>query len=296
MRIPIDAPVEVQQAFRELWAAIERTQGKNVDLHGTRLMNAGDSVGPSDYVTQRELTAALADASADTSGSSTDQETFRSTVTFLGIVRFPAFSDGSAHHCILFVDENGDLAVDEDHLSFNQSANIVNVGFATLIEWFHQANISSPAANVVAVNHAADIAGPFLRFVLGPDDATGIALVKNGTQLEIRQAGGGGALTTLLFSGGAGAYTTLVIGTDPGGADILRVGGNITVVDVNASGDVRAGGALRQHDGVLLHSTTALTDGAGASAGTLTNAPAAGNPTKWIEVDDNGTIRKIPAW
>ena len=41
---------------------------------------------------------------------------------------------------------------------------------------------------------------------------------------------------------------------------------------------------------------TALTNGSGASAGTLTNAPAAGNPTKWISIDDAGTTRKIPCW
>lgn len=31
-------------------------------------------------------------------------------------------------------------------------------------------------------------------------------------------------------------------------------------------------------------------------AGTITNAPAAGNPTKWIPINDNGTTRYIPAW
>jgi hypothetical protein len=40
----------------------------------------------------------------------------------------------------------------------------------------------------------------------------------------------------------------------------------------------------------------AFTNNAGASAGTLTNAPAIGNPTKWIPINDNGTIRNIPAW
>lgn len=46
-----------------------------------------------------------------------------------------------------------------------------------------------------------------------------------------------------------------------------------------------------------LHTTTTnLTNGAGAGAGTLTNAPAAGNPTKWLPVNDNGTTRYIPAW
>lgn len=42
--------------------------------------------------------------------------------------------------------------------------------------------------------------------------------------------------------------------------------------------------------------TTTFTDGAAAAVGTLTNAPAAGNPTKWIPIDDNGTTRYIPAW
>lgn len=46
----------------------------------------------------------------------------------------------------------------------------------------------------------------------------------------------------------------------------------------------------------LLHTGTALTDGAGAALGTLANAPAAGNPTKWIPIDDNGTTRHVPAW
>lgn len=46
----------------------------------------------------------------------------------------------------------------------------------------------------------------------------------------------------------------------------------------------------------LLSTNTAITSGAGAAAGTLTNAPAAGDPTKWIPVSDNGTTRYIPAW
>lgn len=46
----------------------------------------------------------------------------------------------------------------------------------------------------------------------------------------------------------------------------------------------------------LLATTAALADGAAANAGTLTNAPAAGDPTKWVPIDDNGTIRYVPAW
>lgn len=50
-------------------------------------------------------------------------------------------------------------------------------------------------------------------------------------------------------------------------------------------------------DGNLMKiSGYAFTNGSGASAGTLSNAPAVGNPTKWIPIDDNGTTRYIPAW
>ena len=56
------------------------------------------------------------------------------------------------------------------------------------------------------------------------------------------------------------------------------------------SGGVQVGTAT------LLTSTVALTNGAGAATGTLTNAPAVGNPTKWIPINDNGTTRYIPAW
>lgn len=46
----------------------------------------------------------------------------------------------------------------------------------------------------------------------------------------------------------------------------------------------------------LMASSVALTNGAAAATGTLLNAPAAGNPTKWIPINDNGTTRYIPAW
>lgn len=41
---------------------------------------------------------------------------------------------------------------------------------------------------------------------------------------------------------------------------------------------------------------TNQTDGAGASVGTLTNAPSAGNPAFWIPITVNGATRFIPAW
>lgn len=49
-------------------------------------------------------------------------------------------------------------------------------------------------------------------------------------------------------------------------------------------------------DTTLLHTGTRLANGAGVALGTLANAPTAGNPTKWISIDDNGTTRFIPTW
>lgn len=58
----------------------------------------------------------------------------------------------------------------------------------------------------------------------------------------------------------------------------------------------RAGGIKITGDTTLIHTGTALANGSAANAGTLNNAPAAGNPTKWVPIDDNGTTRFIPAW
>lgn len=48
--------------------------------------------------------------------------------------------------------------------------------------------------------------------------------------------------------------------------------------------------------GVTLQFVGAITDGSSVGAGTLNNAPTVGDPSKWIPIDDNGTIRYIPTW
>jgi len=73
----------------------------------------------------------------------------------------------------------------------------------------------------------------------------------------------------------------------------ISVNGTLTANNsVFISGNLQvAGGAT-----TLLKTTSAWNNGAAAAAGTLTNAPVAGNPTKWLAFDDNGTIRYVPAW
>jgi hypothetical protein len=92
--------------------------------------------------------------------------------------------------------------------------------------------------------------------------------------------------------------------TPPGGVNALErmrihASGGISIGDTTDPGNtnLRVAGSYFTHTATfLMRSTVTFNNGAGAGAGTLTNAPAAGDPTKWIPVDDNGTTRYIPAW
>lgn len=76
--------------------------------------------------------------------------------------------------------------------------------------------------------------------------------------------------------------TKIIIDDNSGGSKSLRVE---AVNGIKITGDT-----------VLIHTGTNYGNGAAAQVGTLTNAPAPGNPTKWIPIDDNGTTRYIPSW
>lgn len=67
----------------------------------------------------------------------------------------------------------------------------------------------------------------------------------------------------------------------------------IEFADIKAS-TVEAG--LTDSTTILIASSQTLVNGAGVAAGTLLNAPVAGNPTKWVTINDNGTTRQVPAW
>lgn len=67
-------------------------------------------------------------------------------------------------------------------------------------------------------------------------------------------------------------------------------------VSINTTSDPGAGMIYTNAATFMIRTKTSYTNGAAAGAGTITTAPTAGNPTKWIPVDDNGTTRYIPAW
>lgn len=105
---------------------------------------------------------------------------------------------------------------------------------------------------------------------------------------------------------GSAATTSINFGTANtgiyGDATSIRFSfaGNNRITFLN-SGNVAFSGNLscaQLQTGVttFLSSSVSLTNGAGTSVGTLTNAPSVGNPTKWIPINDNGTTRYIPCW
>lgn len=106
-----------------------------------------------------------------------------------------------------------------------------------------------------------------------------------------------GIATPTLSSTGTSVTNTVASTVYIGGAPIN--GTNTTSTTkwaLNVAADSSFIAALTLGSTTLLTTNVALTNGAGASVGTLSNAPAAGNPTKWVPVNDNGTTRYIPMW
>ena len=76
-------------------------------------------------------------------------------------------------------------------------------------------------------------------------------------------------------------------------AQKMQVGSGLSVGTTSEPGD---GMIYTNAATFMIRTKTSYSNGAGAGGGTITNAPAAGNPTKWIPIDDNGTTRYVPAW
>lgn len=105
---------------------------------------------------------------------------------------------------------------------------------------------------------------------------------------------------------GLGAGNNLTTGSNNiiiGDGNVLTPAANVSnviMIGINAVGqmDYNLTNAnqwtLQQTN--LANFSSSLTNGAAANTATLTNAPVAGNPTKWVPINDNGTTRYIPAW
>jgi hypothetical protein len=99
--------------------------------------------------------------------------------------------------------------------------------------------------------------------------------------------------STYGFGWGSGNTTT-----SPDTA-VMRSSAGLAEVNNGTTGtfrDLQVRDLYTNNASFLIRTKTTITAGAGSSSGTLTNAPVAGNPTKWIGIDDNGTTRYVPAW
>lgn len=153
---------------------------------------------------------------------------------------------------------------------------------ATLLTWLTGVLAAPPT-----IGGTAPGAATFSQ--LNAQGTTTIGSFTLGTTLNLFSAGATLSVTPNNVSGANGVdYDTsfVVGGAGPHKFKIAGVQyGAFTTAGVSTVG------------GAVIHTTTsALTNGAGAGAGTLLNAPVAGNPTKWIGINDNGVTRYIPAW
>jgi hypothetical protein len=93
-------------------------------------------------------------------------------------------------------------------------------------------------------------------------------------------------------------FTSQLALSDGGNGSLAQLGdvgaiGNGTIITVDENNQrVYTSGTTQ----LIGTNGVAYANNAAAAVGTLNNAPAAGNPTKWIPINDNGTVRNIPAW
>lgn len=157
--------------------------------------------------------------------------------------------------------------------------NVGGSGFSSRVIWFgdlHTSGVAVPAAAMRWKNAAGtDIAAGSVT-ITAPR-ATGNAV---GGSI-ILQTGPAGASSAVLQT----ATTRLTI--SPNGVVTLAAP-TVAAENLVINGSGGAGqGSIRLNN---------LTNGAGAAAGTLANAPSAGDPSFWIPVSIAGATRFIPAW
>ena len=141
-------------------------------------------------------------------------------------------------------------------------------------------NILCIETNAVGDAQHALIYGAFL---------TGNVIIGNSVDGTNRDFGGVPGTNMLKLLNGTAATGTNV--TNGGYFTVL--GGVLSWVDQNGIVTQLSNTSSGQLDGAA---TVPYTNNAGAQLATTTNGPLAGNPTKWIPINDNGTIRNIPAW
>lgn len=182
----------------------------------------------------------------------------------------------------------GNLAVWQGgNIELNLSANSFRIRRDATYGWASATNNNAPpdlfmSRQAAATLHlgAADAASPVAQtfgvqgVVAGNGNTAGATWTIQGS-LSNGSGGGDVNFNTTLSNAASGVQNT--------GALALRLKGGTQLVYTNSATQI-------------LGTLTTITGGGTAQAPTLTAGPVAGNPTKWLPYDDNGTTRYIPSW
>ena len=186
------------------------------------------------------------------------------------------------------------------------SANVVLNGTALI--WNSRLVVHSPADGVLTVTDG--VGTSFGRLCFGGTTSSFPAIKRNGANFDLRLADDSaycnvnchdviassvycsnvvavGANNTNLVLGGAGVTMNLI---DSAASFVIAVTGGNTIATFGG-GQTLTLNLIDQ--GLRINNQVS---GAGASTGTLTNAPSAGNPNFWLPINIAGTVRYVPCW
>lgn len=218
-----------------------------------------------------------------------------------GVTIGNAVTGGTANR-VLFIDGAGDLA-DSANLTFDGSAfavgSDITIGFSTDVL------LARDAANALALRNGT--AAQNLRIYNTFTDASNyercnMNWTANAFLIRTTQAGTGSARSLTVGTQGA---NSLIFQTNGNTRITIDTAGNMlwnidNTLNVGATGGARPQSIfaatsiqIEGNNGLRL---TNQTDGAGVAAGTLTNAPTAGDPAIWLPVTVNGSPRFVPCW
>lgn len=157
--------------------------------------------------------------------------------------------------------------------------------------------ITGGTASGILWNNAGVLAGgPAVTDATGNVNAATAAAVGFVSSSKMNAPSDG--ILTLLNNAGSG-FTRLQLGGTTASFPAFQANGsNIDLITASNSNfaSIRLLAVTINDTSFLLRTGTAMPNGAAAQTATLTNGPTAGNPTKWIPINDNGTTRYIPTW
>lgn len=237
------------------------------------------------------------------------------TTTSIGQVAGFTFGGSAAGTGLYFA--AGTATTDVNALNLTQTWNAAGVAFsgikgvftqtasAAASYWINLADSAGTNSFLIGKNGSIVRAGGANIIDFNPDGVAGgnnsLRMATNGfyppnsNQVDLGFAGGGFSWKSLQLVGRVGWDSAGTVDTA-----LTRISAGLLGAGTGAAGSFAGGLKLTDltinRAATFLTTSLALTDGAGAQVGTLTSSPIAGNPSKWIGINDNGTTRYIPAW